>query len=237
MDKQEFIKQIAAYVKKYAPSYNIKVYSPIIAQAILESAYGTSELAVNAHNYFGLKYRAGRCKTCIGIYNKVGSEQNADGSYTSSSMQWCKFKDMENGVNIKIACHTTGLSDSSIIACQSLDELPREIINTLLLQPTFKEVLYRIFVVAGEKSVCQHLEQEVERTKTSSLTTPAELTLKKCAIPTLEQEEYQLNKYLHTLIAETVESLCSKNKAVSEYGKNGSGNLLRNSGFNGGQEK
>ena len=98
MDKQEFIKQIAAYVKKYAPSYNIKVYSPIIAQAILESAYGTSELAVNAHNYFGLKYRAGRCKTCIGIYNKVGSEQNADGSYTSSSMQWCKFKDMENGV-------------------------------------------------------------------------------------------------------------------------------------------
>ena len=98
MDKQEFIKQIATYVKKYAPSYNIKVYSPIIAQAILESAYGTSELAVNAHNYFGLKYRAGRCKTCIGIYNKVGSEQNADGSYTSSSMQWCKFKDMENGV-------------------------------------------------------------------------------------------------------------------------------------------
>ena len=65
MDKQEFIKQIAGYVKKYAPSYNIKVYSPIIAQAILESAYGTSELAVNAHNYFGLKYRAGRCKTCI----------------------------------------------------------------------------------------------------------------------------------------------------------------------------
>lgn len=30
MDKQEFIKQIAAYVKKYAPSYNIKVYSPIM---------------------------------------------------------------------------------------------------------------------------------------------------------------------------------------------------------------
>lgn len=146
-------------------------------------------------------------------------------------------EDKTTDTNIKIACHTTGLSDSSIIACQSLDELPREIINTLLLQPTFKEVLYRIFVVAGEKSVCQHLEQEVERTKTSSLTTPAELTLKKCAIPTLEQEEYQLNKYLHTLIVEAVESLCSKNKAVSEYGKNGSGNLLRNSGFNGGQEK
>ena len=98
MSKEEFIKQIAALVKKYAPSYGIKVYSPIIAQAILESAYGTSELAVNACNYFGLKYREGRCKTCIGIYDKVGSEQNKDGSYTSSAMKWCKFEDMENGV-------------------------------------------------------------------------------------------------------------------------------------------
>lgn len=98
MTNQEFIKQIATYVKKHASTYGIKVYSPIIAQAILESAYGTSELAVNAHNYFGLKYRAGRCKTCIGVYNKVGSEQNADGSYSSSAMKWCKFADMENGV-------------------------------------------------------------------------------------------------------------------------------------------
>lgn len=98
MSKQEFIEQIASYVKKYAPSYGIAVYSPIIAQAILESAYGTSELAVNACNFFGLKYREGRCKTCIGIYDKVGSEQNSDGSYTSSAMKWCKFKDMENGV-------------------------------------------------------------------------------------------------------------------------------------------
>jgi hypothetical protein len=98
MSKEEFIKKIAAYIKKYAPSYGIKVYSPIIAQAILESAYGTSELAVNAHNYFGLKYREGRCKTCIGVYTKVGTEQNPDGSYVSSSMEWCKFNDMENGV-------------------------------------------------------------------------------------------------------------------------------------------
>lgn len=98
MSKQEFIEQIVALVRKHAPFYGIKVYSPIIAQAILESGYGTSELAVNAHNYFGLKYREGRCETCIGIYNKVGSEQNPDGSYTSSTMQWCKFEDMENGV-------------------------------------------------------------------------------------------------------------------------------------------
>ena len=93
-----FIEQIARLVVKYAPSYGIAVHSPIIAQAILESASGTSELAVNANNYFGLKYRKGRCKTCIGIYHKIGSEQNPDESYTSSAMQWCKFDSMENGV-------------------------------------------------------------------------------------------------------------------------------------------
>lgn len=98
MSNEQFIKKIAALIQKYAPSYGIEVYSAVIAQAILESGYGTSELAVNAHNYFGLKYREGRCKTCIGVYHMTGSEQNADGSYTSSAMQWCKFNDMENGV-------------------------------------------------------------------------------------------------------------------------------------------
>lgn len=98
MDKQDFITQIAGYVQKYAPQYGIAVHSPIIAQAILESDRGRSELAVNACNYFGLKYRKDRCKTCIGIYEKIGSEQNGSGNYTSSMMQWCKFPDMETGV-------------------------------------------------------------------------------------------------------------------------------------------
>ena len=93
-----FIEKTAEYVLKYAPQYGIKVHSPIIAQLILESASGTSELAKNAHNYSGLKYREGRCPSAIGVYYKVGSEQNADGSYTSSSMKWFKFPDMESGI-------------------------------------------------------------------------------------------------------------------------------------------
>lgn len=98
MDGVKFIEKIAPYIIKFAPSYHIAVVSPIIAQAVLESAYGTSELAVNACNYFGLKYRKGRCPTATGIYEKVGSEQNKDGTYVSSSMMWCKFPDMESGV-------------------------------------------------------------------------------------------------------------------------------------------
>ena len=93
-----FVEQIAPYIQKYAPQYGIKIYSPIIAQAVLESASGTSELARNAHNYFGLKYRTGRCPGSCGIYYKTGTEQNADGSYTASAMQWMRFPDMESGV-------------------------------------------------------------------------------------------------------------------------------------------
>ena len=96
MTKEQFIKEIAGYLKKHAPKYNILVYSPIIAQGILESASGTSELAVHANNYFGLKYRAGRCPSACGVYYKIGSEQDPiTGQYVSSAMQWCKFENLE----------------------------------------------------------------------------------------------------------------------------------------------
>ncbi|MCM1100154.1 MAG: N-acetylmuramoyl-L-alanine amidase [Clostridium sp.] len=116
-----FIEQIVPYIQKYAPQYGISICSPIVAQAILESASGTSELARNAHNYFGLKYRAGRCPTACGIYRKIGSEQNADGSYLSSSMNWMRFPDMESGVrgyfdftNISNYANLKGVTDPQI---------------------------------------------------------------------------------------------------------------------------
>lgn len=87
MTKEEFIEKIAALIIRHAPTYGIAVHSPIIAQAILESAYGTSELVKNANNYFGLKWRKGRCPSATGIYKKVGSEQNPDGSYISEPME------------------------------------------------------------------------------------------------------------------------------------------------------
>ena len=51
MTNQEFIKQIAGYVQKYAPQYGIKCCSAIIAQAINESGWGKSKLAAQYHNY------------------------------------------------------------------------------------------------------------------------------------------------------------------------------------------
>ena len=53
--REKFIADIAGYVKKYAGLYGILVYSPVIAQAVLESGWGESRLASQYHNYFGLK--------------------------------------------------------------------------------------------------------------------------------------------------------------------------------------
>lgn len=118
---EQFIKQIASYVMKYAPEYGIKVYSPIIAQAILESARGTSELAINACNYFGLKYKLGRCPTASSFYVKKGSEQNKDGTYTSSEMMWFQFDSMEECVigyfdfiNIPRYANLKGVTDPKV---------------------------------------------------------------------------------------------------------------------------
>ena len=55
MKKEEFIQKIAGYVKKYAAAYEIKVCSPIIAQALLESGWGESRLAKDYHKYFVMK--------------------------------------------------------------------------------------------------------------------------------------------------------------------------------------
>ena len=55
MSKQDFITKIAGYIQKIAPEYDIRVSSPVIAQAILESAFGESRLSAIYHNYFGLK--------------------------------------------------------------------------------------------------------------------------------------------------------------------------------------
>ena len=54
IENRKFMEEVGAAVQKLAPVYGIKVCSPIIAQAILESGWGSSNLAKNHHNYFGL---------------------------------------------------------------------------------------------------------------------------------------------------------------------------------------
>lgn len=95
MDKQEFISKIAKYVKKYAPQYGIEVCSPVIAQAILESGWGESELAAKYHNYFGLKCGSGWTGRAV---NMATSEEYTPGVSTDIRDDFRVFDSMEDGV-------------------------------------------------------------------------------------------------------------------------------------------
>ena len=95
MDKQSFISQVAAYVIKYAGQYGIKVHSPIIAQAILESGWGQSSLAAKYHNYFGLK--CGSAWTGKSV-NMATSEEYTPGVHTNIRDNFRVFDSMEEGV-------------------------------------------------------------------------------------------------------------------------------------------
>lgn len=95
MTNSEFIEQIGKYVKKYADKYGIKVHSPIIAQAILESGWGRSSLASKYHNYFGLK--CGGSWTGKSV-NMRTSEEYEVGVHTQIRDNFRVFDDMESGV-------------------------------------------------------------------------------------------------------------------------------------------
>lgn len=95
MTHKEFIEVIAKYVIKYANDYGIKVHSPIIAQAILESGWGGSTLASKYNNIFGLK--------CGGSWkgksvNMATKEEYTVGSLTDIRDNFRVFDSIEDGV-------------------------------------------------------------------------------------------------------------------------------------------
>lgn len=98
MSKQtEFIDRIAPIVQKYAAIYGFNCVSGIIAQACLESAWGASDKA-DHHNYFGLKYRAGRVDCHSGYFKAGSSEEYKKGQYAKIVGTWYAFDSMDSGV-------------------------------------------------------------------------------------------------------------------------------------------
>ncbi len=95
MTKNEFISGIAGYVQKYAASYGIRVHSPVIAQAILESGWGESTLAAEYHNYFGLKCGT---KWKGGSVNLLTREEYTAGTLTTIKDYFRTYSSMEEGV-------------------------------------------------------------------------------------------------------------------------------------------
>ena len=93
--QKKFIQDIAGFVQKYAGAYGIKVHSPIIAQAILESGWGESRLAAEYHNYFGLKCGS---KWTGRSVNMTTKEEYQPGTLTTIKDNFRAYDSMEEGV-------------------------------------------------------------------------------------------------------------------------------------------
>lgn len=94
MTNQEFIDQIAVYVKSTLQFLYMRTQS-IIAQAILESGWGKSKLAATYHNYFGLK--CGTKWTGKSV-NMNTQEEYEPGVLTTIADNFRVFDSMEEGV-------------------------------------------------------------------------------------------------------------------------------------------
>ena len=90
MIKEEFVKQVVELAKKHSKNFFPSI---TVAQTILESDYGKSELALNANNFFGIKAD----KTWTGdVYVKDATEE-VDGSLVNvGETKWRKYKTVED---------------------------------------------------------------------------------------------------------------------------------------------
>ena len=101
----------AAVVAKVAPLFTANqkqsgiLASVSMAQFILESGYGKSELAQNANNCFGMKASlsgntwSGSAWDGHSVYSMKTGEQNTDGSYVSITADFRKYSSIEDSIN------------------------------------------------------------------------------------------------------------------------------------------
>ena len=102
MTQQEFIKYIGPLATKDYQKTGV-LASITIAQACLESAYGSSELAVNAHNYFGMKKNlsGNTWKSAWdgkSIYTKRTGEEYVVGQHVTITADFRKYPSLEKGL-------------------------------------------------------------------------------------------------------------------------------------------
>ena len=93
---KQFIKEIAPIIQRFAKQYGYKVASPIIAQACIESAFGTSSLGFRYHNYFGMKCGSSWKGKSVNLATK---EEYKAGILTDIKANFRAYDSMDEGVN------------------------------------------------------------------------------------------------------------------------------------------
>lgn len=95
MSKDDFIEFVGEIARRDWIERKLVLPSVVVAQAIKESASGTSELAQKANALFGIKKNGWTGKT----YIKDASEQNKDGSYrTDRNVEWRAYDSWEESI-------------------------------------------------------------------------------------------------------------------------------------------
>lgn len=92
--QETFIKTIGQAAQKYYDTYKI-LPSLTIAQAILESGWGTTKLATECHNYFGMKWVTGCGCNCKEYSTK---EQKSDGTVYTVVAKFRKYASRDTGI-------------------------------------------------------------------------------------------------------------------------------------------
>ena len=92
---KQFIELIGPIIQEEAKARGYKVCSPIIAQACIESAFGTSSLGYRWHNYFGMKCGSSWKGKSINLSTK---EEYQPGQLTTIRDNFRVYDSMEEGV-------------------------------------------------------------------------------------------------------------------------------------------
>lgn len=92
---KQFIDEIAPLMQKEAKERGYKIVSTAIAQAIIESAAGTSSLGYKYHNYFGMKCGSKWKGASVNMKTK---EEYTKGTLTTIRDNFRAYPTMEDGV-------------------------------------------------------------------------------------------------------------------------------------------
>ena len=92
---KQFIEHIAPMIQAEGHKRGYKIISTVIAQAIIEGAAGTSSLAKNYHNHFGLKCGSKWKGASVNLKTK---EEYSPGTLTTIKDNFRAYPDDESGV-------------------------------------------------------------------------------------------------------------------------------------------
>lgn len=92
--QKDFIVNLWVAANEICPQYNIKAIDGIVAQACLESGYGSSSLASKYHNYFGMKCGA----NWVGRSVNLATKEEYSGQVVNIRDNFRVFADVKDGI-------------------------------------------------------------------------------------------------------------------------------------------